>query len=126
MRDAHTRVWEASTSFHTQPRIMEKGTDINYLDDLGAWQKTDTTRRSAGPTSAVPGAVLEAVRQRAKIPLSAIGEESFNISYNIEGQTIRTGVRAWVAPPQTDAATFRYAKFTAEGPNPGRMPNATN
>ncbi len=90
MRDAHTRVWEASTSFHVQPRIMEKGTDINYRTPEGAWEKTDTTLRE----SREPGAVLEAVRQRAKLHFSAIGEETFNVSYTIDGQAIRTGVRA--------------------------------
>ena len=106
----------------SSPALWRRGPTSTIWTPEGAWEKTDTTIRE----SHEPGAVLEAVRQRAKIHFSAIGEESFNVSYTIDGQAIRTGVRAWVAPPQTDAATFRYAKFTAEGPSSGRMPNATD
>ncbi|MBE7559930.1 hypothetical protein HS125_13695 [bacterium] len=109
LRDAHTRVWEAthhqvfvhpitgqptSLEVDVPSQIVEKGTDINYRTPEGAWERTDTTIQPAGPNPAVAGAVLEAVRQRAKIHFSPTGENSWNVSYSVDGQAIRTGVRA--------------------------------
>jgi hypothetical protein len=103
-RNAHTRVHEfvhrvpaldpvtglpsENEIIETTRTVVEKGTDINYRDDEGSWQKTDT----AFSLSNVEGYTYTALKQRAKIRFAPLG--GFNVEYEIGGGSVLLGVRA--------------------------------
>ena len=131
MRDANTRVWDITRhevftdSITGEPMglaadvpstVMEKGTAINYMDENGAWQDTDATIRA----SQSRGVVLEAVKQRAKLRFSILDSNNFNVEYDIDGGTLRTGVRTLeLLNPETGKreviATAQFSTPVADG-----------
>ena len=135
LRDAHTRVHEyvhRVPVFEPQEGIaalndevmdvthvvVEKGTDINYRDQEGAWQKTDTTIT----VSAKPGYLFEADRQRVKVRFAPLG--GFNIEYEVGGQAVHLGVKALAYFDRSSGQRHVLAAVSDVHPTFGTSPNS--
>jgi hypothetical protein len=102
-RNAHTRVHEfihrvpivdplnahpGTDTVESRRTVVEKGTDINYRDDQGQWQKTNT----AIELSHTEGFIYEAAKQRAKVRFAPLG--GLNVEYEVGGGSVRLGIRS--------------------------------
>ncbi|MBE7560188.1 hypothetical protein HS125_15115 [bacterium] len=127
-RSAHTRVHEyvyrEDASLLPTPEILEvtrtvveKGTDINYLDESGVWQRVNTDIT----LSSKPGYFLEATRQRAKVRFAPLG--GMNAEYEIGGRSIHLGIRSLAYFDRSTGARRVLANVQNVDPRYGSAPN---